>query len=494
MINREVKYERNMSGSYMKIPVGIQAGLDEKLILRRKLQGVLPVEKTYVDGVGQYWYNISGKQSLDTYCRVKQIGIDFVEKLVVSICSEMEVLEWNLVDAGCLMLDPELIFITNANQEVIFTLYPGSNARIETEFQQLMEYMLTKIDHKDEAAVRAAYTIYERTLEESYSIMDIRETIMRAKQQEREETADRQLEAEGKGPDRERGIRSQIVGRGRKEAEPRYGALKSADAAEHRKAEPGSRAWGDREERKETLPRRGVWKHADGKKHGEADRAGGVWNGADRKKHREKDREHGIQRDTERRREEDWKSEKKQNREKDRSIGAKTQSIWSRGLNYVKSQLGFTDDPSASYTGTHIQGINKKRAAADYERDYGLVYPEEEIYEPQEEIHPTVCLSSYPDTPRGILVYLGVEQLGDIPLELQTTRIGYGKEADARIEQDTISQMHARIDRDGDNYYIEDLNSTNGTYVNDELLVYKEKRQLKVNDLVCFANLRYRFC
>lgn len=37
----------------------------------------------------------------------------------MSICSEMEILEWNLIQTNCLMLDPELIFITNSNQEII---------------------------------------------------------------------------------------------------------------------------------------------------------------------------------------------------------------------------------------------------------------------------------------------------------------------------------------------------------------------------------------
>ena len=69
MINREIIYERNLTGSFMKIAAGIHAGLDEKLMLRRKLPGLLAVEKAYMDGEGQYWYNISGKQSLDMYCR-----------------------------------------------------------------------------------------------------------------------------------------------------------------------------------------------------------------------------------------------------------------------------------------------------------------------------------------------------------------------------------------------------------------------------------------
>lgn len=184
MINREIVYERNLTGSFMKIAAGIHAGLDEKLMLRRKLPGLLAVEKAYMDGEGQYWYNISGKQSLDMYCRVKEVDISFIEKLIMSICSEMEILEWNLIQTNCLMLDPELIFITNSNQEIIFTVYPGGSGTIETEFQQLMEFLLTKVDHKDTQAVKAAYGIYEKTLLDGYSITDIRDEIVRSRQNE----------------------------------------------------------------------------------------------------------------------------------------------------------------------------------------------------------------------------------------------------------------------------------------------------------------------
>ena len=71
--------------------------------------------------------------------------------------------------------------------------------------------------------------------------------------------------------------------------------------------------------------------------------------------------------------------------------------------------------------------------------------------------------------------------------------IGKAEDAELRIEKDTISRYHARIDAKNKEYYIEDLNSTNGTYINDELLPYKEVRQLKSNDIIRFADVKYRF-
>ena len=415
MINREIVYERNLTGSFMKIAAGIHAGLDEKLMLRRKLPGLLAVEKAYMDGEGQYWYNISGKQSLDMYCRVKEVDISFIEKLIMSICSEMEILEWNLIQTNCLMLDPELIFITNSNQEIIFTVYPGGSGTIETEFQQLMEFLLTKVDHKDTRAVKAAYGIYEKTLLDGYSITDIRDEIVRSRQNE-----------------------------GKK------------DVAEEPGVNGTEKVWKEENNQSVVLER----KYED---HSEKKRKDGISKRANRKKKEEKKKE---------------------------------QKAWISKLKKLLIEIGLLEEEETgkrvyeSYkeSGERLQDTRKPSKSA-------VVYPEEEIKTvAQPEYRPTVCLNSMTGKVRGMLLYQGAESYEDICVTKKMTRIGYGPDADIQIQADTISQLHARIDHDGETYYIEDLNSTNGTFVNDEPLAYKERRKLNSNDMIRFADVRYRFC
>jgi hypothetical protein len=94
MINREITYERSVSRSYMKIPACVEATFDEEIMLKKEISGLLQVEKCYLNGIGQYWYNITGKQALDSFIKMKTIGIAFVEKLLLNICSQIEKLEW----------------------------------------------------------------------------------------------------------------------------------------------------------------------------------------------------------------------------------------------------------------------------------------------------------------------------------------------------------------------------------------------------------------
>ena len=429
MINREIVYERNVTGSFMRIAAPAEGGVDERLLLRRKLPGVLAVEKAYVNGGGQYWYNISGKQSLDTYCSVKEIRMDFVEQLIISVCSLLERMEWNLIRMDCLMLDPELVFISNASQDFVFTLYPGGTQKVEQEFQMLMEYLMKKVDHKDTEAVRAVYQIYEHTLEEGYQITDIRSLLFRDKS--------------GLNQDEEWN-RSVASGNGKQSMGKNNRANLKCEADRYEDAEQCLS-----EMHEKTVKNQGTEKAK-----------------IDFRKGIRTDRVHKTQNGT---------------------------GIW----RVMKAKLvawGILQDSENPQSINNTKLVEEKRSK---KRESEVVYPdlEEEMEpEPVPEIHPTVCLTSFHGQTRGELRYMGNEGFVDIMLKDGSARIGYGKEADISINRETISQFHARIHKEEDGFYIEDLNSTNGTFVNEELLVYKEQRKLAYNDIVQFADIRYRFC
>ncbi|MCZ4500382.1 MAG: hypothetical protein JWQ74_2937 [Marmoricola sp.] len=52
-----------------------------------------------------------------------------------------------------------------------------------------------------------------------------------------------------------------------------------------------------------------------------------------------------------------------------------------------------------------------------------------------------------------------------IPLASAPLLIGRGNDAAIRLDDDYVSTRHARIASSGDQWYVEDLGSTNGTYV-----------------------------
>ena len=119
---------------------------------------------------------------------------------------------------------------------------------------------------------------------------------------------------------------------------------------------------------------------------------------------------------------------------------------------------------------------------------------EDLVYDPGENLPaPTVLLSHDMGQCYGRLVYEGSRGEKDYILDKAEYHIGSRDERnEVLLHSATVSRHHARIWREGDDYYVEDLNSTNGTFVNGEIVNINEPRKLCYMDQIAFADVEYR--
>ena len=104
----------------------------------------------------------------------------------------------------------------------------------------------------------------------------------------------------------------------------------------------------------------------------------------------------------------------------------------------------------------------------------------------------TRCLTEVEYEPVLRLVSMQRSQYPDIELEKEKIIIGKKKaQVDVCLKQDCVSRIHARLERQKEDYFLTDLNSMNGTFVNGERLRPNEKRQIYAGDRISFASLRY---
>lgn len=71
--------------------------------------------------------------------------------------------------------------------------------------------------------------------------------------------------------------------------------------------------------------------------------------------------------------------------------------------------------------------------------------------------------------------------------------VGRGEQADVIISEDGISRAHSQFINYGSNYFVKDLGSTNGTFINDLPLVSGEVYLLRTGDIVRFASFPFYF-
>ncbi len=105
----------------------------------------------------------------------------------------------------------------------------------------------------------------------------------------------------------------------------------------------------------------------------------------------------------------------------------------------------------------------------------------------------TTLLMETPSTCRGYFCYEGSGQEPDFAVRGEEFHIGSSPQGnDAVLTARTVSRHHARVLCRNGRYYLEDLNSRNGTRVNGQLLEYHQSIALSRGDRVQFASERYR--
>jgi diguanylate cyclase (GGDEF)-like protein len=90
-----------------------------------------------------------------------------------------------------------------------------------------------------------------------------------------------------------------------------------------------------------------------------------------------------------------------------------------------------------------------------------------------------------------VLIYPTGPQIGRrYPLQRGALLIGRGSDCDIVVDLDSVSRRHAKIERRGATVIIQDLNSTNGTYVNEEQIT---EHGLADGDQVKIGNAIFKF-
>lgn len=393
----EIEYNRDIRYSRMRIISRCRLEpTEEFMLLKNRIYGLTPVTIRKEDEKSVFFYDITGKQSLESLLENETADERMLLLLFSGITGLLDRLEKYLLCGIYLLLIPECIFWDYRTEEFCFCYCPEHEQDLPEAFRKLVEYLLAKTNYKDENAVDIIYNVYEETLKEGYSLKNIKESLHlwqgteQAGEKLQEDVRQRHEEKTGKR---------------------RYLETKDSDT-----------------EKKETDNRK-VYEEA--------------------------------------------QKTDKQNATVTKFLQA---DFWkSKILNILNKKV------SPSFP---MPGKRKKET-------------EPIVFEPEEEeikiSRPTVLLAERKREAYGILKYEGVNRQTDLNMERFPYLIGSALSCDGVISLNTISRKHAKITKIDQIYFIEDLNSLNGTVVGGKLLQYKQKVSLEINEVVEFGGEPYRF-
>lgn len=165
--------QNDLNQSYL-ILEGTESGQEDyqTIMLRENhIPGILKTDVRNLDNQSCYYYDISGKTSLQTWCEQGVMRYEEMKHLVEDLLMAIENLEKYMLDGNGILLEPQFIFYDR--KRYYFCYYPFHPESAKEAFHQLTEFFVRKVDERDDEGVRFAYTFHKATMEVHYSIAEI---------------------------------------------------------------------------------------------------------------------------------------------------------------------------------------------------------------------------------------------------------------------------------------------------------------------------------
>lgn len=454
----EVTYRKNLGGSYMCVE-------EEEEILQKyelhmldghSIPGLLRLQTAVLEGKRRYLYDISGKQQMADYLCGRKINYQLLQMLLFSIqkvCAS--VTEYLLREEG-ICLEMEFIYVNLEDGSLQFTYLPFYQKNLAQAFVECMEQLLRQIDHQDQDATELGYQVYQLCIQDNANIKNILETVMHNKTffdkdygQQSENFQTELQQNHSKSQLQEAQVEAVNV-EDRGEPVKKRGQISGKFCNLHiENRENPAKKKAEKYSKKELL----------------------VTNFLENKVFA-------------------WKAHIREMIQKEWGQGAKAQlDRISKGKSgQIFSMKSVCQHEKKGHT--KRKDVQRLKQAANQEAEKY----QEKLDEDKNLLRPTEILSKSADQPMGRLIYQGIHQCEDLTIEGEIFLIGKnGAQVDGVIQSEGVSRLHAKIYSQEGQFYMEDLNSTNGTYLNDIALEYHQPRQLSRGDRVRFGAEEYLF-
>lgn len=450
------QYEHDMMHNYI-IPQGEQCIAENDyrvhMLMENQIRGLLPCNVRKKDGEEEFRYDITSRQSLDQLYAGRYMGEKEIQILLRGLFLALTELKKYLLDISMLLLEPQIIYLDVETREPAFCYLPGYQGDITVSFRALSVYILQHLDAAQERTVLLGYRIYRGAGEENYCL----ERLLKMVSMDDRETPLQEIKD------------NYSLGSEEKKSD----VIESIGMAEETE---------NPVQKKEEIPDR-------------------------------------------------QKKEKKKQRKRREKSGK--QKFTGKMFLIICFIIAFLMTLAAAWlwklTATQTGGIilllagllaygcslePKKASAREEDIDYESYGLKEQPYiieeSPQQEVQ---YQKSEAEKPKG------KERLGDtsvlyerdaLETTLMLTRLHsqeqeyivllqdqyiVGKlntEADFIIQDPSVSRIHAEIERRGGQYYVRDMNSTNGTFVNGQRLRIQERVPIQPGDVIAFARAEYQ--
>lgn len=144
-----------------------------KMVIENNIPCLISMSVRYINAKLKLYYEISSKQSMYNIYENREIGYSELHKFLLQFHKILLTMEEYLINANHLLIDPKFLYMNIETSEISFLYYPNNDIDSKEAFKKMAEYILNKINHLDEKAVFLAYKLYKETRNSNFTLHEI---------------------------------------------------------------------------------------------------------------------------------------------------------------------------------------------------------------------------------------------------------------------------------------------------------------------------------
>lgn len=492
----QIEYKRDLQNNYMILEAVSGANESEyqlKMAEENEINGLLSFHSGKKDGKLYLYYEITSKQSIENLYARKLLSRQDILFLLNGISAVLEELQKYLLNSEFLLFDPQFIFTYPDKSRIFLCYLPGEKGYPITG---LAEFILKRLDHEDVQAVALGYQFYQKVLEENFSLQQTLKEILLIEEEKNSDRRNLQKENITFPDDAEEEMDKYEDHQNCCEINRRNLINQEKKNGHNRKIEAQEDS-----ERESRLYEKGFMEYS-GKENVHPEEEYEVIHKVRKKKSKYKVAA-------------DWLFE----RVHPGIVVSSLVLIAAVEIVYCLKWISLTEAGGIFFFIVSIEilinNFWKSRTKQkhqnwweeeeeEYQKLQHEVYQDIDSAESQEEFNEmeeTRCLLQEKEKKGLRLVCLNNTQselrergmYPDILIEKMPIYIGkLKKDVDILLDSSTISRIHACLEQKGGKYYVKDLNSKNGTFVNERRLMPQEQCEIVEGDRIAFAEILYQ--
>lgn len=178
-----VEHERNINQNLLILydESVKEKGFAEKMLVQNLVEGLLKVRTRTLNHKIQYCYDITKLQSLEVITERTSMKKDELIKFIKELFYIIQSSNSYLLEENDFVLLPEYIFFHISTKKIKLCYFPKYEKSLKVQLNCLFEYLMNRIDYKEQEAVVFLYQLYMKSKEPESNFSDLAELLLQEK-------------------------------------------------------------------------------------------------------------------------------------------------------------------------------------------------------------------------------------------------------------------------------------------------------------------------